>query len=143
MELFLISVVIFTVLFLIMKRAQTTQQPIRLSGDGSYEYDIVGEASYQVALAGIAGHEDGGSEFPCEAKLIPEPSNKHDRQAIRVDIDDCCVGYIPRSETAEFHSLLRGRTATVDAMIVGGWRRGKKQGIFGVKLDVSRPLRSD
>ena len=143
MTIFIISVAVFAVLFFLLKMAKKTQQPIRLLGDGSYEYDIVGEASYQVALRGIAGSGEDGAEFSCEAKLIPEPFNKYDRHAIRVDIDGCRVGYIPRAETGEFHSLLRGRTAIVDAMIVGGWRRGKKPGMFGVKLDVLRPLRCD
>ncbi|MBC8719309.1 HIRAN domain-containing protein [Ochrobactrum sp. Marseille-Q0166] len=115
---------------------------IIVSGDGDYDFNVVGESNYQHALEAIAGRSDESAEYYCTAQLIPEPTNEYDKRAIRVDIDGRPVGYIPRDETSDFHNILNGRSASVDAVIVGGWVRGRRgDGHFGVKLDVAYPLR--
>ncbi|MDR6431007.1 HIRAN domain-containing protein [Brucella pseudogrignonensis] len=115
---------------------------ITVSGDGEYDFNVVGESHYQRALEDIAGRSDESAEYYCTAKLIPEPTNEYDKRAIRVDIDSRPVGYIPRDVTSDFHNILNGRSAAVDAVILGGWERGRRgDGHFGVKLDVAYPLR--
>ena len=70
----------------------------RFEGDGTYECDVVGEASYQDALNRIAGGKTkDGHEIECLAQLIPEPSNPHDANAIMVTIDGSRVGYLARA----------------------------------------------
>ncbi|MGE3874091.1 MAG: HIRAN domain-containing protein [Parvibaculaceae bacterium] len=126
------------------KKAHTARTIRTLTGSGDFDYEIVGEASYQDSLFAIAGQNDEAASHLCEARLWPEPHNPHDRNAIRVEIDDRVVGYIPRNQTAAFHEILNGRSAICEAEIVGGWDRGERgRGHFGVKLDIDWPLRFD
>lgn len=120
---------------------QSKKPPREFEGDGSYDYDIVGESSYQDAISRIVGGStDESVEHECYAIVAPEPSNKHDKNAIKVIIDGTIVGYIPRSETDHFHPILAGRPAGCEALIVGGWNRGRRgRGHFGVKLDIEWP----
>ncbi|WP_176055833.1 HIRAN domain-containing protein [Brucella intermedia] len=123
-------------------RSDNIKSNFVIAGDGDYDFDIVGESNYQDVLERIAGRSDESAEYYCTAQLVPEPKNPHDNRAIRVDIDSLTVGYISRNETSDFHSVLRGRSANVDALIVGGWERGKRgRGHFGVKLDIAVPVR--
>lgn len=125
-------------------RADNVKSNYVIAGDGNYDFDIVGESNYQDALERVAGRSDESAEYYCTAQLVPEPKNPHDNRAIRVDIDGQPVGYISRSETIDFHRVLRGRPASVDAIIVGGWERGKRgRGHFGVKLDIAIPIRME
>ena len=64
-----------------------------------YLYNIVGEQSYQQNLKTIAGAKQAESKyFQTSAKVISEPDNKFDRNAIKVEIDGLLVGYISKQE---------------------------------------------
>lgn len=113
-----------------------------VDGDGSYEFDIVGESNYQDNLTRIAGGKtEDGHELECRAVLVLEPTNPHDANAIRVEINGLVVGYIPRGYAPGMSDVIRrhapaGRSS-VNALIVGGWQRsGGREGSFGVKLDI-------
>lgn len=113
---------------------------IRYVGDGTYSENVSGESKYQDALESLVARSEDGAEFETEAWLYPEPTNPHDSKAIRVEICGKTVGYIPRDFTAVYHADLQGGVAVCDALIVGGWDRGKRgRGHFGVKLDVEYP----
>lgn len=120
--------------------------PPHFLGDGSYQYEVVGESHYQDELEDLCGgHSDEGHRVESTAYLIPEPSNPYDPQAIRVVIDRKTVAYLPKRETDQFHSAIRGGQATsasCDAIIVGGWMGRRGTGHFGVKLDLVLPLRT-
>jgi hypothetical protein len=111
-----------------------------MEGDGSFDFDIVGEASYQDALDIIAGGKTkDGHEIECVASLMREPHNSHDPNAVAVLIEGRKVGYMPREAAAGMAKLMdqHGYTqVTADAMIVGGWSDGKGEGHYGVKLDL-------
>ncbi len=95
---------------------------------------VVGESHYQDAIA-AAVNRWGVREVV--AQLVPEPSNKHDRNAIRVCIDGGTVGYLAREETSEFHfaiAAMAGTPATARASITGGVA-GKAH--YGVVLNCS------
>lgn len=109
-----------------------------IQGAGTFEFEIVGEASYQKALKAIAGpkHEDGVEHF-CTAELILEDDNPHDSKAVRVDIDGRTVGYLSRGHARQYRKQVSAGAMTVPAVIVGGWNRGAGDtGHYGVKLDL-------
>jgi hypothetical protein len=120
---------------------------LKVEGEGTFEFDIVGESHYQDALEAIAGPKcPDGVEYECEATLSPEPSNPHDPNAVRVEIEECKVGYLPREAAKMWRDMmtrvgLPGQSMVLDALIIGGWRRELRdgtitEGSFGVKLDI-------
>jgi hypothetical protein len=108
-------------------------------GYGFFIQEIAGESHYQSELGKIAGPKtDAGANHEAIAHLVPEPTNKFDRRAIRVEIDGMTVGYIPKDDFDLFNGVLKGRTGVVKARINGGWDRGKRgSALFGVELDVA------
>lgn len=129
----------------------TSSEPLRLGGSGEHDFDIVGEASYQAALEAIAGGRNTeGAEHYCEALLLPDPDNPHDRNAVRVLIEGRTVGYLSRDMAPQYRDAMRRLgcrhgQGVCDAMVIGGWKgRGRRgDGHFGVKLDIDWPLRAD
>jgi hypothetical protein len=122
----------------IARNERYQSRDLYLEGSGEYEYDIVGESRYQENLERIVGGKtDESQEFECTAYLTAEPSNPHDRHAVRVDINGLTVGYIPRDDAKTIGEQIGRRNAKVDAIITGGWRRRNgNEGSFGVKLDL-------
>lgn len=120
---------------------------LKIEGEGAFDVDIVGESHYQDALDAIAGPKcPEGVDHECEAILVPEASNPHDPNAVRVEIEECTVGYLPREFAKLWRGMLTrtgrsGEPIIVDAMIVGGWRRERRdgsvtEGLYSVKLDI-------
>ena len=94
--------------------------------------NVAGESHYQDALHAIAGSGDGETRFETTAALVPEPSNPHDPNAVKVEIDGRLVGYLPRRAAIAYGPLVRapaerGRTAVCEAMVAG---RGGVLGVF-------------
>ncbi|MDH3249759.1 MAG: bifunctional DNA primase/polymerase, partial [Acidimicrobiia bacterium] len=109
---------------------------------GAHEVDVVGESHHQDELLAITGgrRRYGGVDVGVVAELVPEPSNRFDPDAIVVAIDERPVGYVRHGdvewlrpvidESLDMHGL-----ATCDAVIRGGWDRGRGEvGWFGVTL---------
>ncbi len=115
---------------------------IPLKGNGSFAFDIVGEASYQVALEALAGKKTReGKELHCTAMVSREPENSHDPNAVKVEIGGKTVGYFSWADAKDYSGQLQsigGGTCDVAAMIVGGFKSKTKEGNFGVKLDITR-----
>lgn len=116
---------------------------LRIIGNGSFGYDVVGESFYQPALDSICGGKtEDGHEHECSAVLVCENDNPHDSNAIAVLISGRKIGHLARSEAAAFRQLLRSHgienlPVRCDALVVGGWRRGRgDEGHYGVKLDI-------
>lgn len=64
---------------------------------------IVGESHYQDAIRSACGANPGEDVgFDCIAELVPEPTNEHDPNAIMVQIEGRCVGYLSRSDARTF-----------------------------------------
>lgn len=121
---------------------------LNLAGDGTYSFEIVGEAHYQAQLRALAHgtHDaDASAEHECEATLAIDHLNVHDDNAVKIDIGDYTVGYIARALAPECRRSLSRmglEKATCRAKIVGGWDRGPRgKGQYGVKLDLVWPLR--
>lgn len=126
-----------------MPARMPSKQVMHLEGDGSFDFDIVGESRYQANLARIAGPKtEDGHDHDCMALLVPEPENPHDANAIRVDINGLTVGYISRDLAKGMARIFRKSTVvgaiSADAKIVGGWYRPRNgsEGSYGVKLDI-------
>ncbi|MEN3283389.1 MAG: hypothetical protein V7607_4529 [Solirubrobacteraceae bacterium] len=110
---------------------------------GHETLEVVGESQYQDALWDIVG---GFRRDPVrcavEAALVPEPENPYDANAIRVDVEGRCTGYLCREDAVVYRpGLLRlmesgsiGHVA-LEGHIVGGGPRGDRIGFLGVFLD--------
>lgn len=69
--------------------------------------NVVGESNYQPAIRKVCGWEPGtDTHFECFAELVPEPTNRYDPNAVRVDIDGACVGYLSRADAVELGSAI-------------------------------------
>lgn len=133
MEL-IIALVIGAIIWFFLKNKNSGAR--RDLDEDSYIYDIVGEASYQENLKKIAGEKEEISKFhECLAKVISEPTNKHDKDAVKVEINGLTVGYLSRAEAKK----LAGKriNKTVPAVINGGWDDGDSTGQYGVKLAIN------
>lgn len=94
-----------------------------LCGEGEFDQEIVGEASYQKAIAVIVSALPDGHNI-VQATIEFEDHNPHDNKAVAVKIGGLTVGYLPR-ETARAYRKLAAqknipRKATCPAMIFGG-----------------------
>lgn len=70
--------------------------------------NVVGESNYQPAIRKACGWEPGtDTHFECFAELVPEPTNRYDPNAVRVDIDGACVGYLSRVDAVELGSAIK------------------------------------
>ena len=131
---------------------------------GKFQHDLVGESFHQSAIAAVrksalvryerqmrADYGDGidfddDPFLAVAARLVPEPANKYDPNAVRVDLVDplngaqSAAGHLSRSDAAEFSPLLlalggEGLVVQCDAMIAAGRPdERKKDWMFGVKL---------
>ncbi|MEN8380786.1 HIRAN domain-containing protein [Acinetobacter radioresistens] len=110
---------------------------------GEYEYDIVGEASYQQALGAIVGGKTENSvELKKLARIKRDLDNQYDKNAVVILIDNRTVGYLNKYDAKEFCNLIKRKgfhssdSFDVEALIVGGWKRKDGEGKFGVKLNM-------
>lgn len=123
-------------LFGLGRKAGETLAPGR-----GWTFDIVGEGAYQENLSIICrGKTPDGHRLDCLASLVLERGNPHDSNAVRVEIDGSTVGYLSRSDAAEYRRHVTAPSASCEARVVGGWDRGGRDaGSFGVKLKLRWP----
>ncbi|MDT7786938.1 MAG: hypothetical protein QOF58_5357 [Pseudonocardiales bacterium] len=151
---FVIGLALFALMFIGAKRgpaaeqiapARTRSRIRRLSTAGRLA--IVGESHYQDAIAEIAKHATAQTledAIPATAVLVPEPANRHDHQAVRVDLlrgDGSAItaGYLRGDQAADYQPLLlelaeRGEVGSCPARIMGGGQR-----YYGVHLHLGAP----
>lgn len=106
-----------------------------------FTFDVVGEASFQSALASIVGGKTrAGHNHKCRATLLLDDKNSHDRNAVRVEIGGKTVAYLSREDALIYRERISAVAAKCDAKINGGWDYGDgDNGSFGVKLNVRWP----
>lgn len=113
-----------------------------LTGDGSFSQEVVGEQAYKEALdlfgEFIQRYHPGQDEIWVLVEL--EPTNKFDKNAVRVEAGQTTVGYIPRTEAVAFGRELRelGGKARCNARFHWSPADGKSS----LSLDVIRPLQA-
>lgn len=122
------------VLFLILSKKHKKKN---LSSERSIVYlvDIVGEQSYQANLIKIAGPKQEKSKYvEVMARVVSEPFNDYDKNAVKIEINGLTVGYLSRNDA----KLLAGKVInkTVPALINGGWLDNDSEGSYGVKLGI-------
>lgn len=111
---------------------------------------IVGESYRQDALERYVRirNEQGVTHGNLTAVLVPEPSNAHDRNAIKVllvdaDANAAHVGYLSREDAKSYGPVVRHvspRLIQARARLIGGWDdplRGR--GSIGVLLNLGTP----
>jgi hypothetical protein len=75
----------------------------RLVGTGKYAIEVVSESDCSSGLDRICRSRiDGGVDMMLRARLILESGDGFERQAIRVSIRGCTVGYLPRANARDF-----------------------------------------
>lgn len=118
----------------------------RLSAEGRLA--LVGESAYQQNISRAARGATIGAGFadhlPVVALLVPEPENRHDRCAVRVDLAVGhaleTVGYLSRADARSYQpELLRLREAGVVGSCPGRVTGGGPHRSYGVYLHVARP----
>lgn len=116
---------------------------IELEGPGDFAIDVVGVSRRQDAIADIvAAHGRSGRTLTLDALLVPEDSNPHDANAIRVEIDGALVGYLSRDNARLYRESLGAvgqphATISCKARIVGGFETASgERAHFGVRLDL-------
>lgn len=151
---FVIGLALFALMFIGTKNRPTPEQIVptrtrsrirRLSTAGRVA--IVGESHYQDAIAEVVRHATAQSldeAIPATAVLVPETVNRHDDQAVRVDLlrgDGSAItaGYLRDDQAADYRPLLlelaeRGEVGACPARIVGGGQRS-----YGVHLHLGAP----
>ena len=102
---------------------------------------VVGESHYQPALRSICGAAEGEEvRYDCFAELVLEPDNPHDPNAVMVQIEGQCVGYLSRSNAVRYREMIQtmvdaGQPATCTAFVGCAPDTGNPN--LGVSLEVA------
>ena len=115
--------------------------------DGSYSYDVVGESYHRPELLALikSAPEDqrAQGEVWTVALLVREPTNKYDKNAIKVTIDGRHVGYVPKEDArtvGSFVERVEAQAGPVGVRAVIGWSTyGGDDAPIGVRLDMFDP----
>lgn len=115
----------------------------RTSESGRFPTEVVGESRYRKSFTSLFGRRtEDGIDTLADALMVPEDSNPHDANAVKITIGGKTVGYLSRSDAVKYRRMVeRGRIRSgpqpVRARVRGGWDRGPDDnGEFGVTLDV-------
>lgn len=125
--------------------------PLDLWGQRGWPHvEVAGESHYARSIRALFGKDfkANGSEITVTASLIPEPHNKHDRNAVGVWVGAAQVGYLAREEAVRYAPVLarlaaQGWLPQVSARVWGAeWsdydgRSGSFEG--SVRLDLAEP----
>lgn len=110
---------------------------------GSDTLEVVGESFYQDALWRlVGGFQPERVSHPCQATLLPEPTNRYDENAIEVLIAGHLVGHLSREDAVMYLPGLKrlmagcdtGHVALGGVISGGGPREGGRIGYLGVFL---------
>jgi len=72
--------------------------------------DVVGEQYHKGEIARLLPRQipEGGAEIELTCQLVPEPRNRHDRNAIRVECGGHLLGYLSRDDAGRYVSVISG-----------------------------------
>ncbi|MFI1988487.1 hypothetical protein [Actinoplanes sp. NPDC020271] len=112
--------------------------------------EVVGETHYAKAIRALFGNDFNpqGTDITVPVQLIPDRSNRHDRNAVGVWADNALLGHLPRPEAARYVGVLTALTKRnlipeVNAQIHGrewGEYDGRPPAFVGtIRLDLAEP----
>ena len=119
------------------------QETIFLRGAATFSVEIVGEEHYQAAFEAICGPRvaNGINRF-VTAWLILDEKNRHDKTAVRVEVQRKLVGYLSHEMAVRYRrGLQRNGTphaiGQCQAVVRGGWLSSDgRKGPFHLLLDI-------
>lgn len=118
---------------------QNRQGPQGARPDG-FVLDVVGESHYQVNLLKLCGKRkgDGEDRWFNDARLVAEPDNPVDANAVRVEIRGLHVGYLTREDAAAYVAMVtQAGPLPVRAHVRGGWYDpAGDHGHYGVRVEL-------
>jgi hypothetical protein len=125
------------------QRYETEEAALRKAGFiiGDRSVDVVDEADYQEKLEQLAGgRSERGTITQVVALLNRDPTRPHEKDAVRVSVDDETVGYIGKWDAKDLKPLMvrlekEGVPAWVRGNIVGGWADDGGDEAFRIRLD--------
>ena len=128
-------------------QGKTRAEAVILKGEDCTELvAAVGESHYQPALRAACGDQKWEDvAYDCIAALVPEPQNKHDPNAVMVQVDGNLVAYLSRDDAARYSGLLSqvagtGRFLACNARIAGrGPEHGGDTPNLGIFLQLPPP----
>lgn len=89
--------------------------------------EVVGESHYSDAIRAALPRGSGNeAEVLTVAALVPEPRNRHDRNAVAVQIGGKTVGYLPRDEATRYAPVLR-------QLVAQGWQPQVRARVWGAE----------
>jgi len=123
---------------------------------GWHNQEVAGESNYFDAIQKVIGPvDDRGTETVVTAELVPEPTNRHDKNAVQVLIQGLTVGYLPREDAQRYQPVLSkllaqdyqphvgarvwGRMATEYDYDRKGQLVERQQFVGSVRLDLAEP----
>lgn len=112
---------------------------------GAERLRVVGTPHYQPALAALAGPKRaGGVAEDVRVRLVPEPTNPHDPDAIAVVLRAGAdtLGYLAREDARAYGPRVReiaarSHVAVVDAVVLGG--DADRNSLFVLWLHIAAP----
>ncbi|GID64710.1 hypothetical protein Acy02nite_25910 [Actinoplanes cyaneus] len=107
--------------------------------------EVAGESHYRAAIRALFGARipPDGTELTVAAQLLPEPQNRHDRDAVGVWVGSAQVGHLPREAAKRYAPALsalvaHGWTPQVGARVWGS-EAGPGEFTGSVRLDLAEP----
>lgn len=119
-----------------------TPSPLKLfelPQSGNQDFPVVGESHYQQDLMQLAStYNHGLQKKVFKAYLIPDNTNKYDKNAVQVVISGLLCGYLSRDDAKLFRTYLKqnnleNHAGSTTAILIGG---GKDKH-YGVLIDLS------
>ena len=106
-------------------------------GSRGFGTEVVGESRYQDALEDAAGGRTG-NDVREEVDVVaePEPENRADPEAVVIKVDGETVGYLPRGNTAAFHSKYSGPVECRGLIVGGGKTDSGREKSFGIWINL-------
>lgn len=110
--------------------------------EDDYSSKVAGTSNYQDELLDICGgYNRDGHGYETIAMLVRDPKNPHDPNAIKVEIEGQCVGFLPKQQAERIAAEMDSEgfsQSRVEAQVVGGWRTNQyDRGSFGIRLRMS------